>query len=1223
MRALIRVLLPACLFAAVPVSVFEVVSAPPVPSAVTPVAARPPSSPVLELPPAVGAGADWWARASDAIARAEYEATPAEEGFRAPNRKQNLRTWYRYDGVEVFPHLKRGGDEWVWKFRTLAWGRPGSMHPARAVAPRASGARVEYRREGMVEWYENGPDGLEQGFTLAVRPTGAGPLRVLGRVSNQLRAREAGADEVSYADPSGTRVLRYGDLVVRDARGQKLEAHLEAGEGSLAIVVDDRAATYPITIDPLLSTAAWTAEGTQVDAHFGYSVASAGDVNGDGYSDVIVGAPSFDNGQHDEGRAFVFHGSSHGLSPIYAWSVESGQDSAQFGYSVASAGDVNRDGYSDVIVGACTYDGGEKDEGRAYVYLGSAEGLATSPAWTAECDQAYAYFGASVACAGDVNKDGYSDVMVGAYAYDGGQGEEGRAFVYYGSAAGLPASPSWTAECDQEAAEFGYSVASAGDVNLDGYSDVIIGARWFHNGQNYEGRAFVYHGSASGLAASPAWTAEGNQMNALFGSSVACAGDVNRDGYADVVVGAPLYSGGQTEEGRAYVYHGSASGLAANPAWVAESDQAGARYGGSVATAGDVNGDGYADVIIGAFGLDDGQVDEGRAYVYYGSATGLRPGPAWTAESDQTGALFGYSVAGAGDVNGDGFGDVIVGAYRFGNGQAGEGRASVFHGASNGLAVAGAWTAETNQAHSHMGFSVASAGDVNGDGYGDVIVGAPWYDNGEFDEGRAFVYHGSPAGLVPAAAWTAECNQDSALFAYSVASAGDVNGDGYSDVIVGAYQYDNGERDEGRAYLYLGSPAGLSLAPAWTAESNQVDARFGYSVAPAGDVNGDGFGDVIIGAHRYDNGQIDEGRAYVYLGSAAGLGASPAWSAEGNQGGANFGSSVAGAGDVNGDGYADVIVGAHRYDHGEINEGRAYVFHGSASGLGSTPAWTAESDQADAFFGFSVASAGDVNGDGYSDVIVGAYLYDHGEIDEGRAYVYHGSVAGLGASPAWTAESDQASACFGYSVASAGDINHDGYSEVVVGAYAYDHGETDEGRASIFRGSHYGLTLYPTWTAESNQASSYVGWSVAPAGDINRDGFADLIVGAQKFDAGQDNEGRVYVYWDLRTSGSTTAVVPDPAPAGSGLRFALVYPNPSHAQSVLGYVLPRSGPVRLSIHDLLGRRIAVLADRVEEAGVHSVSWEGRDARGAAVPAGVYWARLESGGETAARKLVRR
>src|SRR6185369_2871380 len=123
---------------------------------------------------------------------------------------------------------------------------------------------------------------------------------------------------------------------------------------------------------------------------------------------------------------------------------------------------------------------------------------------------------------------------------------------------------------------------------------------------------------------------------------------------------------------------------------------------------------------------------------------------------------------------------------------------------------------------------VASAGDVNGDGYSDVIVGAPTWDDGESSEGGAFVYLGSPSGLATTAAWSAESNQASASFGYSVATAGDVDGDGFSDVIVGARLFDGGQADEGAAFAYRGSAAGLAAAPAWTVEGAQAGARFGY-----------------------------------------------------------------------------------------------------------------------------------------------------------------------------------------------------------------------------------------------------------------------------------------------------------------------------------------------------------------------------------------------------------
>jgi hypothetical protein len=214
-----------------------------------------------------------------------------------------------------------------------------------------------------------------------------------------------------------------------------------------------------------------------------------------------------------------------------------------------------------------------------------------------------------------------------------------------------------------------------------------------------------------------------------------------------------------------------------------------------------------------------------------------------------------------------------------------------------------------------------------------VIVGADWYDNVQPDEGKAYVYHGSASGLAPAANWTAESDQPGAQFGNSVSTAGDVNGDGYSDVIVGAYLFDNGQPDEGRTFVYHGSASGLAATASWTAESDQQSAYFGYSVSAAGDVNGDGYSDVIVGANQFDNAETDEGRTYIYYGSSSGLPLIAIWTAESNQASALFGNSVSTAGDINGDGFSDVIVGSLGFDNGQVNEGRAFVYYGDGPPL--------------------------------------------------------------------------------------------------------------------------------------------------------------------------------------------------------------------------------------------------------------------------------------------------
>jgi len=214
----------------------------------------------------------------------------------------------------------------------------------------------------------------------------------------------------------GGRRLAYGKLTALDATGREVVARLEVADASrLRLVVEDAGAAYPLVIDPLLTaTADSQLESDQAVAALGVSVAGAGDVNGDGYADVIVGAYTYDAGEPDEGAAFVFLGSASGIVAAgdpsnAAAQLESDQAGAIFGLSVAGAGDVNGDGYADVIVGAYGYDAGEPDEGAAFVFLGGASGIVTAgnpsnAAAQLESDQAGSQFGVSVAGAGDVNE---------------------------------------------------------------------------------------------------------------------------------------------------------------------------------------------------------------------------------------------------------------------------------------------------------------------------------------------------------------------------------------------------------------------------------------------------------------------------------------------------------------------------------------------------------------------------------------------------------------------------------------------------------------------------------------------------------------------------------------------------------------------------------------------------------------------------------------------------
>ena len=439
---------------------------------------------------------------------------------------------------------------------------------------------------------------------------------------------------------------------------------------------------YPTIVQQSALQSPWAAYGAQFEARLGHAVADAGDVNGDGFSDVIVSAIFYDTATAwNGGRTFVFNGSEEGLSPGADWFVDLP------GHSVAAAGDLNGDGYGDVVVGS--YGAGDVlpgfgSGGAFFAYYGSSGGLTS--ALKISGTQAGEYLGWDVGGAGDVNGDGYDDVIVGALRYDNGQGDEGRAFVHYGSLTGLTREAAWTGESDQDLGWFGTAVAGAGDVNGDGYDDIIVGSPGWSKTRRFQGAALVYYGSPNGPGES--WIYAGDEDIQLIGYDVGSAGDVNGDGYSDVIVGS--------RKGLVAVFHGSATGLKEKPSWIVRHPESalpitgGPRrrgpegepiFGEAVAKAGDFNGDGFDDVLIGASNLTHGEDREGAAFLYLGSPTGLSKRPSMRVESDNVVARLAYSIGGGGDVNGDGLSDFILGAFGYTRTLRGEGAAFVVEGA--------------------------------------------------------------------------------------------------------------------------------------------------------------------------------------------------------------------------------------------------------------------------------------------------------------------------------------------------------------------------------------------------------------------------------------------------------------------------------------------------------------------------------------------------------------
>ncbi len=474
----------------------------------------------------------------------------------------------------------------------------------------------------------------------------------------------------------------------------------------------------------------------------------------------------------------------------------------------------------------------------------------------------------------------------------------------------------------------------------------------------------------SSLNGSNGFRLDGETRDDYSGISVSSAGDINGDGFDEVIV----TTGGDSCVifGRASGFNATLNLSSLNGSNGFRLDGVGAIA--CVSDAGDVNGDGFDDVIIGAPGFFTNALNSGSSYVVFGKATGfdvkldlssLDGSNGFRLDGAAVRDFAGRSVSSAGDINGDGFDDVIVGADRADLNGKDSGASYVVFGKANGfdavlnlssLDGSNGFRLDGVRKYDVLGYSVSDAGDVNGDGFDDVIVGAFRADsNGHYNNGSSYVVFGKAAGFAAAIdlsslngsnGFRLDGVASSSLSGRSVSSAGDVNGDGFDDVVVGAIGADYGDYS-GSSYVVFGKATGfdakMDLSSLDGRNGFRLDgvARFDFSgsaVSNAGDVNGDGFDDVIVGASGADPNGDTSGANYVVFGKANGftaainlssLDGSNGFRLDGEHGYDFSGSSVSSAGDVNGDGFDDLIIGASGADPNGENSGSSYVIFGS------------------------------------------------------------------------------------------------------------------------------------------------------------------------------------------------------------------------------------------------------------------------------------------------------
>lgn len=1062
----------------------------------------------------------WIADVQHRIEAEEYYFSWDEgrKAYQCPNRNNNFRTLVRQNGIEIISRFDNVKTE-NWTFKLIPLGESNSsiidnrLSTQKQTRFESGKAIIQYLQ--FETSYINNMDGLEFIYTLIEPTSERGIKHFETEVQSDLQYKINAAGDFTFYLESGEAVLpklRISKLMVIDADGKELTATMTIIESRskilLSIEYDDTDATYPIVIDPLISTPTWVYT-EELAGKLGFSAQIVPDINGDGFDDIIGGAPNYDGGHSDEGRALLFLGDAFGASLAPIWSVESNQAFANMGRCVSYAGDVNGDGFGDVVVGAPRYDSGSTDEGRAYLYYGNVSGLNTTASWTYEPNQTSTYLGNFISDAGDVNNDGFDDLAIGMGLYNGVSTDCGRVVVFYGSISGLPPAYSWAYNGTHYLQYLGNAIDGNFDANNDGYDDLIVAGYNTDNPENNEGRLFLFYGSAIGLSLTPVWTDDSNVSNRALGKYVVALGDVNGDGFGDFAASSENMINPETgtATGAVLIYYGTSTIPADMPLDTLYGDYADDKFGYVLGGGGDFNNDGFRDMLVASSNYNGDA--EGKVYLYRGGPLGIDHETTWTFADYYNEELFYYyehNLSLGGDVNNDGFDDILLGIT---SNFYGKGSLKLFFGGEIIPAEYPGQVVTGNQTSAKFGFAVTGNGDANNDGFADVIIAAPYFDSGSTDEGKVFYFKGSADSLSDSATWTAEGNQVSALFGSKIEFLSDFNNDGFDDLIVSAPNYDLYFVDEGRVYIYKGTTFGFGYLPLKTFLGGQAGAKLGSAISQAPTLNGDVYADIVMSAPYYNNGLAGQGRVLAYTSTGTTFTNTPYFTLTGSQTNENFGFALDATEDINFDGYSDVAVSSPLFDGAFTDEGRVNLFLGGPA-FSATPVWTYDGGQATSQFGFSLAMVGQTSDQSYTDLVIGQPYFDNGQTDEGSIYYFRGNATGLNPTASFMNEGDSTTALMGYGIFALGDISNDHYADFAVSILNGDYGFQNQGLLHVYFGTGIGVNKDINIVSVGADAANQFGFSASAAGDLNGDDIHDFIIGAPLTDGTFTDQGSFF-----------------------------------------------------------------------------------------------------------------